>query len=147
MSRELSIKWALFLCFFILFCEIHWEIDLVSISFPLLGPIPKYLPLWGPYPYLLGTLWDKRFLRESCLHFSTWVHGPSWPAIILYYIIFYLYISSTPKILMSRNWDFYFYFYLLKTENFNRNHAEKIVLSNISLKEICHMAQNSPLAP
>ncbi len=92
MSRELSIKWALFVffCFFIiLFCEIHWGIDLVSISFPLLGPIPKYLPLWGPYPYLLGTLWDKRFLKESCLQFSTWVHGPSWPPILFYFILFY----------------------------------------------------------
>jgi len=70
---------------------------------------------------------------------------------LFYFILFYsIYnISSTPKILMSRNWDFhfYFYFYLHKTENFSGNHAEKIVLSNISLKEICHTAQNSPLAP
>jgi len=69
--------------------------------------------------------------------------------ILFYSILFFFYISSTPKILMSRNWDFYFYFYfyLHETENFSRNHAEKIVLSNISLREICHMAQNSPLAP
>ncbi len=40
---------------FILFCEIHWEIDLVSISFPLLGPPLQNIYLPGTLTYLLGT--------------------------------------------------------------------------------------------
>jgi hypothetical protein len=49
--REVGVEHQMGFAFiFILFCEIHWEIDLVSISFPLLGPHSKISTLVGPLP-------------------------------------------------------------------------------------------------